>query len=244
MSLERPDRLDKEIPQNFDPVWFGGLVEVAGSVIFTVGREYRQRRQYIKVTPIITMKDNDWGRIKKLEKHAGGIARHINPIESSPYQWAARGYYAVELARSVKPYAPSREEAFTAFENWANEDEPEQREEIARELQSIEGGRNEVSEYDYRQLVTQSNFVAGVVDARGGFYSNNVPYTGDNLPYHDWVIPRLEMHSRNQPLLEALHGEWGGVVSPGIWLVSKTTGLTPLIKFIAPELKLRSIEPK
>ncbi len=244
MNLEWPVKVNKEIPQNFDPMWFGGLIEVAGSVILTVGTENRNGRQYIKVTPIITMKDNDWGRIKKLEEYAGGLARHISPIESSPYQWAARGYYAVELARLVKPYAPSRQEAFTAFENWANEDEPEQREEIARELQSIEGGRNEILEYDYRQLVTQSNFVAGVVDARGGFYNKNIPYAGDNLPYHDWVIPRLETHSQNQPLLEALHEKWGGVVDRWDWIVGKETGLMPLIEFIAPELKLRSIEPK
>lgn len=134
-------REEREIPQSFDPVWFGGVVEAACSAILTVGEDERKGRTYIKVTPVIVMKDNNWERVTRLALHAGGIASRINFVGSSPYQWTSRGYYAVELARLVKPYSPSREETFVAFENWAEAESQEEREEIARGLQETKGGR-------------------------------------------------------------------------------------------------------
>lgn len=232
-----------EIPLAFDPVWFGGVVEAACTAIFTVGEDVREGKTYTKVTPVIAMKDNNWGRVTRLAVHAGGIASRINFAGSSPYQWTARGYYAVELSRYVKPYAPSREETFIAFENWAETENQEEREEIARDLQETRGGRVEVSQDQYRVLVTRKNFVAGVIDARGDMYSKIVPYTGDRLPYHDWAFPEMRVYSKKQPLLAALHEQWGGVIRSGGWYLGKETGLELFVESIAPELKLRSTEP-
>lgn len=235
MSLER-----REIPEFFDPVWFGGVVEAACSAVFMAGEFEQKGRVYIKVMPMIAMKDNNWDRVTRLAVHAGGIASHIR--DTSPFQWAARGYYAVELARLVKPYAPSREETFVAFENWAEAESQEERLLIARDLQEIKGGRVEVLRAQYRELVTKRSFVAGVIDARGDIYSRIIDYAGDRLPYHDWAIPELKLSTKNQSLLEALHEEWGGGVRPGKWWLGKEMGLASLMEFIAPELKLRSTE--
>ena len=209
----------EEIPSGFDPMWFAGLVEVACTAGLSVGLEHRGFKTYFHVNPLIKMGDNNFDRMIRLKAHAGGNASHLNKYGrgNSPYQWAATGRYAVDLAMEVSPYAPSRAETFTAFLNWANTDDIEEKIVIARELHETRGGRVEVSAGDYESLVRDNAFVAGAIDARGTIrrkdieYVSRKPYEGDdNLPPHDWIIRWLDMPSKNLSLLEALQRQWGG----------------------------------
>lgn len=192
---------------NVDPIWFAGMAECAMNFGFNIGMTKSGSQELYYAKPVIQMTDNHLDRISALKSVVGGNYYHYR---GGSYLWVFRGYKAANLAVSLKDFAPSRIEVITAFENWLNTDDREERLEIAGDFKASD---NPYVDMDmYLPLVRLPQFTAGIVDARGEIYTVEQPPVGVENPTYWWVSQRLLVHSWNEALLEALASIYGGSV--------------------------------
>lgn len=241
----------QSLPVGEFPDWLAGLLEVAGTVTLqteTVRRKGRYEYEY--ATPVIKMGDDNRERMSMLQQLAGGKLRQ--PGGHNTVEWNSKSYAAIILAELIAPFAPSRQEALTAFFNWAQIDDREERVDIASTLQQSPNRETTVTANDYKTLVKKPRFVAGIIDARATFLTPE--HVDPNYPDYGWIYSAIAVASTNTPLLEAMENQFGGdieyrlkgkMVAPGaattsgVWRISHNR-LKQLEGLVTTHLKLKS----
>lgn len=104
---------------------------------------------------------------------------------------------AVLLASILRPFnEPSVRGLILAFENWSEAETPRERLKIAEDMQRHKRF-TDLTPKHYRSLVVNPEFLAGIIDFRGGLYRTT-------------EVPEIYITTRNVALREALKERYGG----------------------------------
>lgn len=184
--------------------WLAGFMEAGASMRLTIVRNHQNGHETPQARPEIIYGDTNRQRISLLRGLLGSTGK---PRQSKSTEYAVvRGNEAARMAHSIRPDAPSRQSIISAFLEWSQADFTEDRVDIAKR---VSGRRvvDRVSPDDYARLVSEPDFVAGVIDCRGRASSIERPDKND-LSY--WVTNLLKVNSVNGALLHALQQKHGG----------------------------------
>ena len=169
----------------------------------TIIRNWQNGHLTPQARPEIAYGDNDQNRIALLKKLLSSTDK---PRQTMSTRYAViRGDEAVSLAYSIRADAPSRQTIISAFIEWLQANFTEDRVEIAKR---VVGRRvvDPVPQWAYERLITDSNFVGGVIDCRGRV----VPHEHmDRQGFSSWIKPDLKINSVNFSLLESLRKRFG-----------------------------------
>lgn len=182
--------------------FLGGLFEVSGNVTFDISSFIRrlsggEEREYVYSYPILSYSDTREEKIQVLSRTFGGFTLREGKLNS--YRWVVKGVKAVELALTIEPYSPSRNNTIVGFQNWMNAESFDEKLAIAKEVRNqAEEGQNQVSLADYSDLVKLPSFMAGIIQARG------------SISYKKGLFKYLNISSTNTMLLDAIKGVYGG----------------------------------
>lgn len=192
-----------DIPQDLAR-WLAGVCEVGASLRFNYSRRRKNGRLYENAAPVLEFVDNDPLRIRSFQKLCGG---RVNAIRRS-WRWRVYGSQVVPITAAIAPYALSRRRMIDAVLEWAAASSPERRIAIAAEVRGHDRFAA-LSAHSYSGLLTETDFVTGVIEARGSLYTAVV--RGRRLdPAKPYADPRVHVFSINRPLLEALAIKFGG----------------------------------
>lgn len=201
MNVERnsEDNIPLEERQEIDPTasarWFAGALEPGGTLAFGI---QRRKTGHVAAYPFIEFRESNEQFIDLMQAEYEGSRMRIG----NSLSWRLNGYKAAEIAADLEPYAVSRREMVVAVQNWLQADTPE-RVEIAESMK----GRDrlqDVSKEDYGRIVGDAIFMAGVIDNKGTIYPNS---DGEH------TTARIEVRSRNRPLLDAIQERFGGSIT-------------------------------
>lgn len=183
----------EKIPLN-SSVWLGAVFEVGGGMGFMISRK---RYAY----PYIQYHDTDRARVQHIFSSLGGEPHLLHPKLNS-WKFRISNEKVPSIVEEIKPFASSRQKMIAAFEQWESVSVRE-RMEIAQQHRARD--RVNVAVEEYVRLLTNPNFLAGVIDARGIWSPSKT---------RDKSHPRLLVVTRNKPLLNALQSLYGGKVKP------------------------------
>lgn len=175
--------------------WLGAVFEAGGGIGFAVG----SRHERVYATPYVQYHDNEESRLRYFETTFSGRAKEL----VDGWSWRMAGAKAARLVTTFGDYAPSRADIGAAFTLWLEDNNRHNRLQISTFIKAAD--RTPVEMSVYLALLDESEFLAGVLDARGGVYS----YKGDN-GRRDY--PVLVVTSKNKVLLKALEARFGGRV--------------------------------
>lgn len=190
--------------------WLGGIFEVGGWMSFTPrtttvrGIEYKGGRVLVQVNA------SEEQNIKQLKKIIGGNIYK----EKGDNSWSLRvadGKRALTIAEAIKPYAPSRDEFMVLADLWEQMSSADRYDFAKEYLVTARENRPMATTDAYKDLVTNPQFLAGVLDGRGR--ALKVQRRGERKNRDD---RRIVVGSRNRTLLEALKREYGGVIEEHI----------------------------
>ena len=191
---------EKQSPEVFrhphtTAAWFAGVLEVGATASFSI-TEHRAKNGtiYPKTLPTVEIRTADEQMRQKLYDAYGGTNR--------PRYWSKAGRVAAEIIASTYPYAVARKEHAAAATMWL---EAETVNEQIMIVQEILGSRwqQRGDEDEYRKLLENPAFVAGLLDSRGYIAIR----TGNG--YHQLYI---QTTSKNVHLLNSLEESFGGRV--------------------------------
>jgi len=184
--------------------FLGGIFAAGGRMAFNFKNQTKSHagieRKYSYAYPVITFADANSKKIDKLKEMFGGRVKVKHKDEKS-FTWYLQSGNTVEFARALLGFCPNREEMIMAFENWENVNVEEQLR-VAKDFKNTEVPKAE----DYKNLVRNPQFLAGVLTARGGL--SNAFRRGS---------PRetvLFFSSTNKQLAMALKQEYGAGIMP------------------------------
>lgn len=203
-SLTIADSKEKE--REGSAVWLGGILEVAGLMRFEVSTPRKTGVRY--ANPLIQLGDTQ-ERVMALQKMLDGKTGH-SPRGKTWY-WRVRSTAAVDLAESMRPFAPSRAAAIEAFLEWEDA-EIADRLEIAQDFNSEHARTADFGSVDpnaYAKLAKNGVFLAGIIDGAGRLSPGT---DSDETRGVDWVHYDLVVVSKNQVLLEYLRLLYGGSI--------------------------------
>ena len=187
-NMETENNFDKYAP------YLGARLELEGGMNIYIKNRLSRGGQ-IQVSPCISTFGTEVDA-KEMARLFGGTAGfHKNGTTEQIWRWQCTGKKAVEVALAIKPFAPSRQEAITAFENWENDSGNVEAQKTTALSLKEHGGRDTVTKEVYVTLVRNQIFMAGVIDTRG--YKS-----GENQA----------IKSTNLALLEAIKDEYGGAL--------------------------------
>lgn len=196
----------KERKREWSAAWLGGILEVAGLMRFEVSAPRKSGQRY--ANPLIQLGDTR-EKVGALQKMLGGKTGH-SPRGKTWY-WRVRSTAAVDLAESMRPFAPSRAAAIEAFLAWEDA-EIADRLEIAQDFNSEHARTADFGSVDpsaYARLAKDGAFLAGIIDGAGRFSPGT---DSDMIRGIDWVHHDLVVVSKNQVLLEYLRTLYGGSI--------------------------------
>lgn len=178
--------------------WLAGTFETGGSMSIALSRRPQNgagENQTKNVVPFLS-RNGKKNALDYLKDLFGGRVRHQKGMS---WQWELAGTPALLLARQMKPYSPSRQTAIRAFEDTELAASYYDKKQIADNLKE-NGLLDEVTVDQYRELVRNPAFLAGVFDTRGHVYK--IEKSG-YLVY---------FYSSNRPLMEALELATGATI--------------------------------
>ena len=184
--------------------WGAGLLSAGGTIEIDPIIEDRTQKAVVRVT----FPANDYSKVQTLLKLMGGRIYSYSPGqgESSKYNWTWR----VETPDEVWPFISAVLPHMPTHSHYAEYSKPwdqmidEERFRAAQTAQTrvTTGAVSRVSAQMYCPLMTNPQFVAGAaVDARASLY---VGYE------YEQDLPTVEVYLADIPLMEALHGQFGG----------------------------------
>ncbi|KKS45342.1 MAG: hypothetical protein UV10_C0027G0002 [Candidatus Azambacteria bacterium GW2011_GWA1_42_19] len=180
----------------FHPAWLAGMLECAGSINFD--KQIDKKTGNVYYHPVIGIGDNSQARMLLLQSITGG---YLCKDSGNTWRWRIWGKKALEIAEQIAQFTILKKEVLTAFQNWENTDDRDERAEIVEILKSNTGP--DISSESYIPLILNPQFLAGVVDARGMF-THKREFGGEGEDAHDWVMPFLAIISQNIVLLESI----------------------------------------
>lgn len=191
--------------------WLGGVFEIGGSVFFHILRKSYGAGIYCY--PSLHYRDDKEARVSTI---TSSFRELLDPSVKLGYtkvkgkdhwRFQTTGSHVPPLVRSFAEYMPSRAIMVNAFQEWEQVDMA-RRAEIG---QSMSGRtRSDVTVEQYRALLQNPNFLAGVIDCRGGW----LPHPSEE---RDYISPLWIITSTNKSLLDALQIEFGGNVHPAVY---------------------------
>ncbi len=212
LERDRPGlRESHELLQPCNPAWLAGIFEVGGAIYFEIRSTRKESGVYTYSYPFLKLTDKDPNKMQRFQRIVGGRV-NVNKRTGSS-NWYIMGKSAVDLTTNMSSHAPSRRAIIEAFENWEVADKVE-RIGIAQEMMT-HNRIDIVEQGDYEDLVRDPDFLAGVIDSRGSIYMCELVNASKNplrRGLYGWVFPKLNIHSTNIFLLEALKNEYGGYV--------------------------------
>lgn len=173
--------------------WLAGALEAGGTIGFAIQRS----RGYTYGVPFIALHEPNESFVGLLKTEFGGS----NRPQRNSWEWRLSGPKVAELAAAMEPYVVSRKEMVMAMQNWMQADTAD-RVQIAKDMKGYDRYQDG-SQEEYEALVKDPLFVAGVLDNRGSIYSSSE---------NGYATPRIDVYSKNQPLLSALKERYGGKV--------------------------------
>lgn len=192
------EKREHEIQQRAS--WIGGFFEIGGLInIYTETKHDKGGiRRY--AVPMMMVTDNNPTKLSKLKELLGGSIRAKSGRDQS-WNWILRYNNVLPVAQVIKPFTPSTVEIITAMELCENASIDE-RVAIATELKGSDRFGS-VSNENYKDLVENPQFIAGVIDNRGYLRYSNVSSE---------LLRQVHIYSRNGVLLKAIQEKFGGVV--------------------------------
>lgn len=187
--------------------WLGGVFESGGSIYFDVHNLTREEKKYHYAYPTLRIGNNDQRKGEMLKDFFGGSVTKTK--DKNSWHWGIKGTKASKLLFAMEEYSPSRRRIIEAVDEWTNTSSPQERVEIAKQF--TEGHDiNPVTVEDYKRLVDDPKFVAGVIDNRGAVYHREAGFSADKSYGH--VYPELRVQTQNRALLKALIERFGGTI--------------------------------
>lgn len=190
-------------PIHQQAAWFGGAFEIGGSPHFFIQRQNgKDRYSY----PRIALHDSEFSSVRRLKDQFTGVVGKDN---KDSWRWSVAGGVAVLIVQSMERFAPSRSEYIHAVSNWADANSLDERVEIAKDMR----GHHRLLNFDpvaYEELVTNLQFVAGVIDNSARPYFPPTPKETKIPDYQGRIY--INIYDSNKPLLCALSNEYGGDV--------------------------------
>lgn len=222
-------------------VWGAGLLSAGGTIEIDPIIEDSIKKAAARVT----FPDNDYSKVQKLLELMGGRIYSPGQGENSEYNWI----WKIETPNEIWPLISTALPHMPTHSHYAEYSKPwdqmtdEERFRAARKAQTrvTTGVASRVSAQMYRPLMTNPRFVAGAaVDASASLYVGH-EYEQD--------LPTVEVYSGNKPLMEALHGQFGGELGERksrqtgkhkiVWRLGYIQGKN-LYNFVKPHLLLRA----
>lgn len=191
----------------------GGFFEPGGGLNLAVKRDCRRLASgslvvYTYVDPFIHYANNSPDNAQWLYNLFGGTI--IKDHRASSWRWGVRGTKALEIARAIEPFAPSRREQIASWENLYATDDIEEKLKIVRDLKHSDFQyQARLSVDDYQELIANPKFLAGVYRSRG--VQSELYHQGEENP---WQV-RLRIITSNQILLQTIQSSCGGAISIG-----------------------------
>ena len=155
------------------------------------------------VTPIVGYSDSNKKKLLYLKSlFGGGIHQEKNKNSA---RWYIKSRKLIPLIEVIQKYAPSWQTFIEEFYNWSVAEDVETKVEIAKGIKKMSDPqpRDRVPVKEYRKLVSMSQFLAGVFEARGALYKSIRPDNSLNSPI-------LAIHSQNYNLLRTIKEKYGG----------------------------------
>jgi hypothetical protein len=181
--------------------WLAGLFEVGGTMSAQTGQRpdgATRADLYLQIS------DNNELRTRRLAEHFGGYMYRNTRPTTTTWIWTMVTDRARTVASAVQPYAPSRKPFIDLANKWDDLTADQRVSEARKIIASPRSERRAITNpQDYEHLVADPEFVAGVIDARGGLYGRPVPYQN---------APRIQVATTNKALLAALQERYGGVL--------------------------------
>jgi hypothetical protein len=202
-------RESMETPRPSQETWLSGVFETGGTLSFAISRN--PKRPSYAVHPYISIFTSP-KRVAALEDMFGG---YINTAKQNSWKWEIKGSKAIELMEQMEPSSPSRKNAIETAKKIVEESSMEKRIKIVRNFRENGHRSSLVSQNQYKELLANPDFTAGVFDAIG---------TIDTAPY---APLRTQFESRNKALIDSLNKKFGGSIStrvkPGTRVTLKET---------------------
>jgi len=175
--------------------YLAGALEVGGVYNFIkTASSYR---------PHISITDNQ-EELQQIKDIYGGT---VNKAPPNSWTWEIFDDEAIQLGKNIYMYTPSRRATVDAFDRFNNELVGATK----RIIVNAENKRDrflKIDQEDYRELILDPYFIAGVIDNRGVF-TRTIKKSGN-------IYKRLALSSKNRALLEALQSVHGGSLSPAL----------------------------
>ncbi len=137
-------------------------------------------------------------QVKKLNAQYGGYTYFHNQHETPV--WKVQGHEAIELAKEVKSFVPSRTAELEVFLGWENSSKSK-RAEMKRKLEELKRSRIIESTEQQTSLLTNPVFLAGIFEA-----SASIPQTQDGPVAEN---PLVSFRSRNVGALQEIGNMYG-----------------------------------
>lgn len=170
-------------------LFLAGLIEASKAFDFDIYPD--------KIYPKKSYSDNREGKIKRLREFFGG--RIIPDTDSRSREWRIESDAALFLTETVALYSPSSTHALIAFKKWELTDNYEERLAIAKEYKLSRKKGFNLSTSDYRDLVDNPAFMAGVFEGAGALY-----YRKNRKRILDKEHPFIGFSIKNNALREAI----------------------------------------
>ena len=184
----------KEISSSTLVPWLSGLFETGGTISATISADSNSR---LRVIPAIYIQTSE-EKARILGELLGGY--HV-PREEGSRRWMIANSVAINLAKQMEPFSPSRKKAIELFRNLENANTVNQKAQLVRTFRENGRRRIDVPEEQYRYHLENDIFTAGIFDGIG---------TIDNAPY---APLRVQFESTNKPLVDALKSKYGGSIT-------------------------------
>lgn len=137
-------------------------------------------------------------QVKKLNEQYGGYTYFHSQQETQV--WKVQGHEAIELAKAVKDFVPSREQEINFFLEWENSSK-QKRLELKKRLEELRRTRIMDSSGQERDQLQNPVFLAGVFEAVG-----RIPQDAANEASE---TPQVRFGSRNIGLLNSVSELYG-----------------------------------
>jgi len=201
-QLARRQRSERRINHDFEPLRetdayrIAGALEIAGSAGFQLNVGDRVS------SPTCQMTEKRQDVLESFAQIYGGVAKP----RGKSYRWIVAGRGAAKIGEACMDMAPSRREMFEHFSDWLQADTHSQRYAIGAELAS--SYRSPVAIGEYRKLLANPYFFAGVFDARG----TDVQAEKERGNGKVFTEHAINIATTNVQLLAALHEILDGTV--------------------------------
>ena len=195
-------RSERRINRDFEPLSETDAYRIAGALEIAGSAGFQLNISDGVSSPTCQMTEKRQDVLESFAQIYGGVAKP----RGKSYRWIVAGRGAARIGEACIDIAPSRREMFEHFADWRQADTHAQRYAIGSELAS--SYRSPVAIGEYRRLLANPYFFAGVFDARG----TDVQETKERGNGTIFTEHAINIATTNVQLLAALSEILGGTV--------------------------------